>query len=341
MLDLLKTRPRLLAAIIVAVVFGTVAVVSLVNRSDDETAASSAPTSSPATTPSSQVSVSPPSSTANTAPLDPAGYQKLLTDIGASITPAVQRLGQATTATALRDAGTALNDAINQAVRQLDAATPPDAVRAANRDLLTSLDAVGASALPEVIAPTFDNKLCGGLSATSVLSRNQAVAGLRDSLAKLATADPAHPYRLGPLFPDPQPEPNRGLANETVITGAGGGNNTISVKNISGTDQAVTLADGRRSVFTVYVKAGATASASGIADGTYTAYSTGGFDWDAATGRFTRDCSFSKFGVPASMKDNGYTYTNLELTVRKIDPAALPSGLFPEQSAVEPADYPR
>ncbi|WP_037360064.1 hypothetical protein [Amycolatopsis orientalis] len=317
MLDLLKTRPRLVAAIIVAVVFGTGAVLSLTNRSDDETAASSAPASSPAATTSSLASVSPPSSTANPAPLDPAGYQKLLTDLGASITAAAQRLGQTTTAAALKDAGTALDDAITQAVRQLDAATPPDAVRAANRDLITDLNAVDASALPEVINPTFDNKLCGGLSATSVLSRNQAVAGLRDSLAKLATADPAHPYRLGPLFPDPQPEPNRSLANETVITGAGGGKNAIFVKNVSGTDQAVTLADGD-----------------------YTVYSTGGFDWDAATGRFTRDCSFSKFSVAASMKDNGYPHTNLELTVRKIDPAALPSGLFPEQSAIDPTEYP-
>ncbi|WP_409183557.1 hypothetical protein F9C11_03940 [Amycolatopsis sp. VS8301801F10] len=334
----LQLSPRPIAAAIVVVVFGTALVIHLTTRSDDDPVAEPAPSSAPASL--SPTTSLPPSSTASSAPLDPAGYQKLLTDLGASITPAVERLGRATTAAALRDAGTALSDALNQAVRQLDAAAPPDAVRAAHRELRTDLNVVSASALPKVIAPTFDNKLCGGPSAMSVLSRDEAVAGLRESLAKLATADPAHPYRLGPLFPGPQPEPNRGLANETVVTGAGGGKNTISVKNLSGTDQAVTLADGSRPVFTVYVKAGATASAGGIANGHYTAYSTGGSDWDAATGRFTRDCSFSKFGVPAQLDENGYTHTNLELTVRKIDPAALPSGPFPEQSAIDPAEYP-
>ncbi|WP_116200972.1 hypothetical protein [Amycolatopsis circi] len=324
---------RLLVVTAVLVLVVAAVVVYLTTRSDDEPVAETA-TSSPASAPTS---FSPPSSTAKPAPLDAAGYQKLLTDIGASITPAVQQLGQATTSAAVRDAGTNLTNAAGKAIEKLDAATPPDAISGTHRSLMTDLNVLYNSSVSKIVSDAVSNKLCGGISATAALSRDQGIAGLRGTLAKLTAAG----YHLGPLFPDPQPDPNRGAANGAVLTGAGGGKNTISVKNSSGTDQAVTLADGRSAVFTVYVKAGATASASGIADGSYTAYSTGGTDWDAANGRFTRDCSFSKFSQAASMKDNGYTHTNLDLTVREIDPYATSSSLSPEQTAIEAADYPR
>lgn len=337
----LRVSPRPLAAAIVFVVFGTALVIHLTTRSDDEPVAETT-TSSPAsaTTSPGPTSFSPPSSTATSAPLDPAGYQKLLTDAGAPIIPAVQELEKATTPAEVRDAGTNLTHVLSTAIQQLDAAAVPDAIRSTHRSLMTDLNVLYNSSVPKIVSDALENKLCGGVSATAELSNDQGVAGLRGTLAKLATADPAHPYHLGPLFPDARPEPNRGAQNGAILAGAGGGKNSVSVKNISGTDQAVTLADGSHPVFTVYVKAGATASASGIADGHYTVYSTGGTDWDAGIGRFTRDCSFSKFGVPAAMKDNGYTHTNIDLTVRKIDPRALPSGPFPEQSSIEPLEYP-
>lgn len=332
----LQLSPRPIAAIVVFVVFATALVIHLATRSDDEPAAAPT-TSSPA---SATTSSSPPSSTAPSVPLDPAGYQKLLTAIGASITPTVQQLEQATTPAEVNSASSSLDSAISSAVQQLDSALPPDAIRSTNRALLSDFTVLYNSSVPKIGSSALTNKLCGGVSAIAELSNDQGIAGLRDTLAKLATADPAHPYHLGPLFPGAHPAPNRGAENGAVLAGAGGGKNSVSIKNVSGTDQAVTFADLSHPVFTVYVKAGATTSASGIADGHYTVYSTGGTDWDASRGRFTRDCSFSKFGVPAAMKDNGYTHTNIDLTVRKIDPLAPPSGPFPEQSSIDPLEYP-
>ncbi|MFB9929440.1 hypothetical protein ACFORO_39535 [Amycolatopsis halotolerans] len=331
-----RLSPRPIAAAVVFVVFATALVIHLTTRSDDDPAAEPA-TSSPV---SATTSSSPPSSTAPSAPLDPAGYQKLLTAIGASITPAVQQLEQATTPAEVNNASSSLGSAVSSAIQQLDSALPPDAIRSTNRALLSDFTVLYNSSVPKIGSSALTNKLCGGVSAVAELSNDQGIAGLRDTLAKLATADPAHPYHLDPLFPDAHPEPNRSAENGAVLAGAGGGKNSVSIKNVSGTDQAVTFADLSHPVFTVYVKAGATTSASGIADGHYTVYSTGGTDWDASRGRFTRDCSFSKFGVPAAMKDNGYTHTNIDLTVRKIDPRALPSGPFPEQSSIEPLEYP-
>ncbi|MFD2466927.1 hypothetical protein [Amycolatopsis silviterrae] len=327
--DPAKPRRTLVVSAVLVLLVAAV-VVYVTTRPDGEPVAETAP--------SSLVSIpaSPPSSTAKPAPLDPAGYQKLLTGIGTAITPAVQQLEQATTPTAVRDAGANLGTVVGKAVEQLSAATPPDAMHSAHRSLIADLTGLYNSSIPKIVNGATENKLCGGSSATAALSRDLGVAGLRDTLSKLTS-----PYHLGPLFPDARPDPNRGAANGAVILGAGGGKNTVSVDNRSGTDQAVTLADGLHPVFTVYVKAGATASASGIADGIYTAFSTGGTDWDAGNGRFTRDCSFSKFSQSASMKDNGYTHTNLDLTVHKIDPSELPSGPFPPQAAIEPAEYPR
>ncbi|MGV9294348.1 hypothetical protein [Amycolatopsis sp. NPDC003676] len=332
----LQLSPRPVAAAVVFVVFATALVIHLTTRSDDDPVAAPA-SSSPA---SATTSSSPPSSTVPATPLDPAGYQKLLTDIGASITPTVQQLEQATTPAEVNSASSSLSSAVSSAIQQLDSALPPDAIRSTNRALLSDFTVLYNSSVPKIESSALTNKLCGGVSAIAELSNDQGVAGLRDTLAKLATADPAHPYHLGPLFPDALPAPNRSAENGAVLAGAGGSKNSVSIENVSGTDQAVTFADLSRPVFTVYVKAGATTSASGIADGHYTVYSTGGTDWDASRGRFTRDCSFSKFGVPAAMKDNGYTHTNIDLTVHKLDPRELPSGPFPEQSSIEPLEYP-
>ncbi len=60
-------------------------------------------------------------------------------------------------------------------------------------------------------------------------------------------------------------------------------------------DAVLTLVRGKTKLTSFYVRKGRKATVTGVPDGMYKVFFTGGADWDRATRSFTRNCSFKRF----------------------------------------------
>jgi hypothetical protein len=228
------------------------------------------------------------------APVTAAAYRKSLSGATAPVDTALEGLARARTGGAVRQALGRAADATGDAGERLDGVRTPDAVRTEHAALARAMDDLHADLLDTGagLSRPASSGLCTPGAAVSHVGTEKSFAALRTASAALK----ARGYRSGldlPAMPKPR---HRSLGNGTFLRdGDRSGRGLLTVVNSGGTDTALTVARGRRPVFTVYVRKHATVEVRHINDGTYTIYYASGEDWDRGAGKFSRECSFRKF----------------------------------------------
>lgn len=232
---------------------------------------------------------------ASTAPSPtPTPYGRSLPGL---VNPVGTALGRAAGAHGLGDldhrldaAGQAV-DAAAQGLEQLE--PPPDAVQP-HHDLVAALRRLSGD-LDAVRSGIGSRHYCTASSALAGLGASPGLRAVPKALAGLAAAG----YRTSYRAPRTGTQTDRRRPTGSFVrSGSRTGRGELTIENGGSRDAVISLAKGRRTAFSVYVRKGATYKVRGVRDGTYTVYFTGGRDWDGGARRFTRDCGFSRFDDP-------------------------------------------
>jgi hypothetical protein len=266
-------------------------------------------------------------------PLTPEAYQQALDSVDKALATPIQLISQATTPNRLDSPMDNLSVTLDYQVEALRQITPPAAVVQATRDLISGLGGLAAT-VRDLSGP--DATVCAGSAAMARISQSAAADSLRTTIKDLTTADPAKAYHFGTFLPAKTADSKRRLNNGNMIKKAGGGLGQFKVKNSGSTDAVVTLAPAgsKSATFSVYIRNGETATASGIKDGTYDAYMSSGEDWDSGAKVFTMNCRQQKSNDTFKFSTTGRTYTVWTI---ELHPATGGNGT---SSNVNPGDVP-
>jgi hypothetical protein len=264
--------------------------------------------------------------------LTPEQYQAALTKADTTLATAYRALGGAKNPKAVDTSVTALATALDTERKALTAVAPPVAVQAAHTALTTAL-----RGLSEEMSESSLGDACLGSAATSAASQVPAARRVRTAASALATADPARAYTFGAFVPKVTPTADRKLGNATYLKRTKGGAGRLEITS-GGTDAVVSVVPkGRKApAIRVYVQARRTVKVTGVKDGTYELFVTGGKDWDARAKAFSRNCAFKKFDDPITFSTGGGTYSIWKITLAavaggnasstEVDPDAFPTG---------------
>lgn len=278
-----------------------------------------------------------PGGTPSSGPLEPVAaspeeYQSALTALDTALASGLGKVGTARTPATVRNAADALALAVRAEIEKLREITPPEPVAAAHTQLVTALEGFS-----EAISAGSTETICSGSSATSWMGREAATNQLRAAARALATADPAHAYKVGASLPKAAKELNRRLSNgrylkRTMRNGAG----QLKIKNSGPADSLISVlpAKAKRPAIVVYVRGKQSFTVRGVRDGTYQIYVSTGEDWDAKAKTFSRDCSFNRFDDTFTFTTTSTTYSIWEITVQ------VTSGGNATATAVSPDDFP-
>jgi hypothetical protein len=259
-----------------------------------------------------------PSATAPT-PVTAAEYRTSLNGATARVDRALADLAKARTGGAVRKALDHATDATGDAGRELDGVRFPAAVRTEHVALARAMDDL-RSDLADTgtgLDRPSSSGLCTPAAAVSHVGTEKSFAALRAANAALT----ARGYRSGLVLPAmPRPR-HRSLDNGAFVRdGVRSGRGVLTVTNAGGTDTALTVARGKRPVFTVYVRKHSDVEVTHIDDGAYTIYYATGDDWDRKTRQFSRGCGFRKFDRTSTFETTvssaQIVYSTWKLTLR-------------------------
>jgi hypothetical protein len=270
-------------------------------------------------------------------PMTPEAYTTLLSGVDAAIAPALQKALTGTNPTAVSDAAQSLYTTTMTEVSQLDKATPPAEVKQAHSELVSALGAF-AQAAEDLAGAAKNGDVCGGSAALSTLSNSPSVGQARTAADSLAKLDPTHTYKVGAFLPKATPAQNRRLNNgQWIKKGNRGGSGKLKIDNTGSPADAaisVTPVNSKAAAFTVYVRAGATFTVSGVRDGNYQIFLTSGNDWDPGIHGFAFKCDFSKFADTFQFTTTRSQYTQWTITLK----ASV--GGNAQTDTVNPGDFP-
>lgn len=252
--------------------------------------------------------------------LSSADYQAALTTVDNGLAPAFGQLADAHTPQEITDATKAISAALNDPIGALHILRPPSSVAQDNTDLITGLQKLSQD-LDSVSSSADKDSVCLGSAAIALLSRSDSLGQLRDTISRLAAADPANPYHVGTFVPPVTQDSDRSAGTGTVVAGrTHGGEGWLTITNGGDKDATVGLVpdNGNTPVVSVYVDHGATYTLKGITDGTYQVFMTSGSDWDANARLFARDCDFQRFDDTLNYTTNSSSATTYEITVTPV-----------------------
>jgi len=269
-------------------------------------------------------------------PISPANYQAALTAVDTAVSPGFGQLARAQTPQQITDAVNAIGDALEGPIATLQNLRAPTAAAAYNDDLATGLQDLPDD-LGSVSSAAGSSTVCLGSAAIALLSRADDLGQLRDTIAKLATADPANSYHVGAFLPAVTQDTNRFAPTGTIVAGRTySGEGSLTITNGGDTDATLGIVpdNGNTPMVTVYVGHGATYRLNGIPDGVYQIYMTSGDDWDAGARLFARNCDFQRFDDTLD-----YTTTDFEATLYQITITPVVNGNA-SVSSVDPNAFP-
>jgi hypothetical protein len=272
-------------------------------------------------------------------PLTPEAYQAALDAFTAGLGKGFAGLNDAHTPAAVDAAIGTLHDALVSALLPLKTLFPPDTMREPHRALVAQLKTMGDVMLGTQLGTQVSagsSRICGGSSAVADITRSGPADGLRTTIQNLATADPAHAYKMAQFLPPSTPVANRQLGNGNLIKKPRGVN-TVKVENKYPDDVVISMAPAgsKNASLVMYVRSGQTASANSVPDGTYDVFLAKGADWDTGAKAFTRDCGFQKFDETVALKSTSRQYTVETFTLGVTDGGGnLRSG------AADPGSFP-
>jgi hypothetical protein len=227
---------------------------------------------------------------------------------------------------------------MSQASKLVDV-VPPVGIATAHQTLINTFGEF-ARAVAGVSSLAESNRICAGVSAVSKITSDATSGAFRSAIRDLGTVDANRQYKFGAFLPAATSDTFRQLANNTFLKkGPGGGSGKFKLDNKSQSETVISLvaAGGKTPLFTMYVRAGANATASGIKNGSYDVYMTEGIDWDSGIGAFTRNCSYEKFTSPLAFKATSTKYDFWTITTGS--GGAAPGSEAPTDD-VDPADFP-
>ncbi|MGW1375832.1 hypothetical protein ACWD6P_16380 [Streptomyces sp. NPDC002446] len=233
--------------------------------------------------------------------------------------------------------GGSLDKALDTAAARADAAADalqtvrtPDNASAGNSQLATSLRALGQ-----------DLKSARGEGGRCAASPRVELGSAQSpqSVKEAGRALSALGYDATLKLPRTEKAKHRRLANGAFIRdGSRGGLGRLTINNGTRTDAVVTLAQSKRTAFSVYIRKGSSTTIRSVNSGSYTVYFTTGVDWNGAKRSFTRECNFEKFDDKANFRTvrvaGGTQYTVLTFTLNKViggnaTTSEVPPGEFP------------
>ena len=324
-----RRRPRRTTVLLVVVAaVGTVVAATVVLSAGDDSAP---PVLGPAQASASGPSTTTTSGTPTPTGMSPASYQRELSAFDARLGRQFAALRKARTLNAVRKTMLDLQVTLFDAKADLGLLDPPVAVQSAHDALLGAVDALETD-VADAVSAAADGQVCAGSSATALISRTDGARRVRAA----ATTFRAREYQVGRFMPRRQSDRNRRLGNGTVIRRPAGGLGLLKVDNRGGDDLVMSLArqGAHTPVLAVYVRGGGKAAVSGIGDGRYRTFMTGGRDWDPALHVFTRYCTFERFDDPAPYRTTARTHTVATYTLWP------PGGGTASVSLVPPDSFP-
>ena len=204
---------------------------------------------------------------------------------------------------------------------------PPDNLSSATSQLSQALSSFSSSA--SHTADDIGSAVCTSASALAEFTRSEGAKAMRDAASTLNAIDPAFGKAAVAFLPAPIADQTRQLTNGQVLRHSSGpGSLTI---NNSGTDAIVTLTKvgTKTPVASVYVRANADTTLKNIPGSTFDIYVTSGTDWDSASQKFTRQCSYQKTDSTWDFSDSDWTLTLTEQIGGNLSVSTLNAGDAP------------
>ena len=224
-------------------------------------------------------------------PISIPEYGAKLTNSLNPLDTALRDLNKAKAYKGLAKRVTAVENATGPAAVMLGNVKPPTEVATEHQQLVTALRQFKA-AIGGVNLDVDGKGVCTGAAARSSLS--DATKTLRTATKALSTKLPEGQLSL--TLPDTSPKNLGRLSNgHYVRSGSRDGRGTLTIDNGGDHDAVVTLAKSGKPTVSVYVRKDKKYTVSGVNDGTYRIYFTGGNAWDRAAQAFGKHCSFEKF----------------------------------------------
>lgn len=243
-------------------------------------------------------SASPGNGSSQSPPISISEYGPALTRAVQPLESALKGLAKADAYKGLEDRVTAVETAAGQAATGVSQITPPAELSQAHSQFATALKTF-RDELGDIGSQVDDRSLCTGSAVRVDVGKGDATRGLRDALAALSAKLPAHKPTLAlPAagLQDGSRPPNGKLIRTNHLDGQG----ELVIDNGGSTDAVVTLTKGKKSTAAVYVRKGKKYTVTGVPDGTYTLFFTGGAGWDSDVRAFGRKCAFQRFEDPLS-----------------------------------------
>jgi hypothetical protein len=267
------------------------------------------------------------------ASVSPEEYQQALTTLDEQLAAGFGDIAKIMKPAGLAESVADLRDQVDQQRSALAGLVPPENVAAAHTDLDAALLQLSDN-LSVLEGEASSGAVCAGGAAVRRASNSDGAAAVRAAAESLASADPAAQYAVGAFVPEPQDERNRRGRNGDLRNGRRGGSGEIKITGAPDHDAVIKLRDGDEGIRDIYVRKGTTVTVNEIPDGNFDAFLALGVDWNKSTGRFTRECAFSRFDDKLEFTSTATTYSIWELQLARTAFGNAPS------TPVDPAEFP-
>jgi hypothetical protein len=139
-----------------------------------------------------------------------------------------------------------------------------------------------------------DRELCTGATILAGLENADTTSALRNAVAAVSAKLPGN--RLALAVPAASTRGRSRPANGRFIrSGSRSGQAELIIDNGGADDAVVSLVRGGKPAVSVYVREGKKYTVTGVTDGRYEIFFTGGSAWDDKVRAFGRDCTFQRF----------------------------------------------
>jgi hypothetical protein len=227
-----------------------------------------------------------------------------------------------------------LRDRVDEERATLAAMVPPETIADAHDELDVALSDLSLD-LASVESDASSNAVCSGPAALRRTGNGDGAAAVREAVARFAQSDPVEDYVVGTFVPEGGKERNRRGRNGDLRPGKRGGIGEMRITGSPDSDVLIKLRVKKQGIRNVYVRKNSTVKVSRLPDGKYDVYVARGVDWNDKTGRFMRECSFSRLNSPFEFTTTSTQYTIGELELdtlfgnvpsTTLDPEEFPEG---------------
>jgi len=260
-------------------------------------------------------------------------YQQALAALDEQLADGFAEVEEIRSPVGLPEAIAAVRDQVDEQRAALAQVAPPETVADAHGELDVALSDLSAD-LTALESEATSAVVCAGSAAVLRAGNSDGAAAVREAAARLRESDPVEEYTVGSFVPDEGEERNRRGRNGYLRPGRRNGPNVLKVTGSPDHDALLKLRIKKRGIRNVYVRSGSNVEVTDLPDGNYDVFITQGVDFIRKTGRFTRECSFSRLDDPLRFRSTATQYSIWELELTQTAFGNAPS------SPLDPKDFP-